>query len=434
MAFVPSASSVDVNGFYGSGSSVDIGYGPNMLQGVLGFFGAGQRQPYQSSMAPMHQVPRTDTEVYEEEMSERDKVLDQHVVYYLKNHPEFYDLHNLVRVRESVYKIDGREISVDWHHPDSDHEAGYLLVIDGNIRQPFADYVQGTGLNIERLDKRGRKVESARYKEPAEPPAAAPAQAQTHGTPVYCCNHDTSDKRKKTKPRELACTSCGESIQTNYLEFSLCPSCSNAKQRCMCCGHSTHAKDAFQGINLNATLKNLEVTSPYTKQGQPVYCARHNQSSMRKKTKPRDMDCTCCGKSIQTNYVDFTLCPNCSNDQQRCMCCGDAASSANANALNAAARTASQNIYAPRQNRLSTTSQPPPSTRGSGIGGLLSSAWPTGLFSSPPPASQDRYNAYASQKPLSAQNRGLSFVSQAPSCHPMATYNVMNPMASQRRF
>jgi hypothetical protein len=76
-------------------------------------------------------------------------------VYYLKNHPEFYDKHNLVRVRESVYKIDGREISVDWHHPDDTSEQGHLLVVDGKIRQPFADYVQGTGLNIEKIDKRG---------------------------------------------------------------------------------------------------------------------------------------------------------------------------------------------------------------------------------------------------------------------------------------
>lgn len=408
-------------------------------------------------------------------MSERDKVLDQHVVYYLKNHPEFYDKHNLVRVRESVYKIDGREISVDWHHPDNDGEQGHLLVIDGNLRQPFADYVQGTGLNIEKVDKRGRKVNAAKCQQPAEAPTPVPVQAgQTHGTPMYCPNHDASEKRKKTKARELACKSCGETIQTNYAEFCLCPTCSHGQQRCMCCGsnaspsaHGPSIQDPMrhlQGLNsalkdpLSATTMNfnsalkdplgattmnfgglLEASQDKApaKHGQPVYCARHNQSDRRKKTKPRDMECTHCGKSIQTNYVDFCLCPGCSQEQQRCMCCGDRASAS----APAAARSSSQNIYPPRQSRMSTTSQPPPSTttRPSGVAGLLSSAWPTGLFSSPPPqtvSSQDRYNAYASQKPMSAQhpNRGLSFVSVAPPYNPMATYNVVNPMASQMRF
>jgi hypothetical protein len=94
----------------------------------------------------------------------------------------------------------------------------------------------------------------------------------------------------------------------------------------------------------------------------------------------------------------------------------------------------------PRQNRPSTIVQPPPKSRSS-VGGLLSSAWPTGLFSSPPSAPQNRGLSFVSQAPschpvgnLTTQNRGLSFVSQAPSCHPMATYNVVNPMASQRRF
>merc|ERR1719265_2980702 len=92
-----------------------------------------------------------------------------------------------------------------------------------------------------------------------------------------------------------------------------------------------------------------------------------------------------------------------------------------------------QNMFAPRSSRLS---QPPPTQSSCGVGGFLSSALPMGLFSSPQKTapSQDRHNAYASQKPLSAQNRGLSFVSVAPSHHPMATYNVVNPMASQRRF
>merc|ERR1719456_1908558 len=76
---------------------------------------------------------------------------------------------------------------------------------------------------------------------PPAPPAPSPASSQakstkTHGAPKYCANHDASQKRKKTKPSNLPCSSCQAVIQTNYVEFSLCPSCSETEHRCMCCG------------------------------------------------------------------------------------------------------------------------------------------------------------------------------------------------------
>merc|ERR1719201_1321857 len=124
------------------------------------------------------------TEVYEEEMAHFEASLDEHVVHYLRNHPEFYDKHNIVRSRPGVYNLDGREISVDWHFPDNPMQQGYLIAVDGDIRQPFSDYVQGR--NLTRL--------------PAVP-APAPVQSsvqlagnvRTHGSPVYCANHNTTE-------------------------------------------------------------------------------------------------------------------------------------------------------------------------------------------------------------------------------------------------
>jgi len=77
---------------------------------------------------------------------------------------------------------------------------------------------------------------------PAASPAASPSPSgkneasRTHGNPKYCCNHDRTEKRKKTKPRNEACRNCQAVIQTNYVEFSLCPTCSEKDHRCMCCG------------------------------------------------------------------------------------------------------------------------------------------------------------------------------------------------------
>jgi len=52
------------------------------------------------------------------------------------------------------------------------------------------------------------------------------------------------------------------------------------------------------------------------------YCGAHNSTSKRGKVDPRYQECSACKLQIQTNYAEFTLCPKCSDRQDRCMICG----------------------------------------------------------------------------------------------------------------
>merc|ERR1719305_310553 len=85
----------------------------------------------------------------QDEASEREDLLDQHVAYYLKHHPEVHAKHSLTRVRPGVYNFNGREISVEWHYADDPDQPGHLIAIDGPLRQPFSDYMQENEYGIE---------------------------------------------------------------------------------------------------------------------------------------------------------------------------------------------------------------------------------------------------------------------------------------------
>lgn len=54
----------------------------------------------------------------------------------------------------------------------------------------------------------------------------------------------------------------------------------------------------------------------------PRYCTDHGKSEQRMKVEPRFRECQSCRMKVQTNYSDFTLCPPCSDREQRCMLCG----------------------------------------------------------------------------------------------------------------
>merc|ERR1719386_644075 len=86
----------------------------------------------------------------------------------------------------------------------------------------------------------------------------------------------------------------------------------------MCCGDPAEGS----GTAPSSQGQAAPVCTPAA-QAAPVYCPLHNQSEKRKKTKPVNRHCTSCKKEIQTNYVDFALCPGCSAAQNRCMCCGN---------------------------------------------------------------------------------------------------------------
>merc|ERR1711988_1149689 len=109
-----------------------------------------------------------------------------------------------------------------------------------------------------------------------------------HPTPVYCSKHNATEKRKKIESRKVACPRCNEVIHTNYAEFSLCHGCSRRENRCLCCG------ECVAGEQPKA-------------QGQcsPNFCSNHSKSEQRRKTQPRNVACTSCKVTAQTNYEDF---------------------------------------------------------------------------------------------------------------------------------
>jgi len=60
----------------------------------------------------------------------------------------------------------------------------------------------------------------------------------------------------------------------------------------------------------------------------PRYCTKHGSSEQRVKVEPRMVECTVCHTKVQTNYEEFTMCPQCSDREQRCMLCGEHAPTA----------------------------------------------------------------------------------------------------------
>jgi len=60
----------------------------------------------------------------------------------------------------------------------------------------------------------------------------------------------------------------------------------------------------------------------------PRYCSKHGTSEQRVKIEPRMVECASCHTTVQTNYSEFTLCPACSEREQKCMLCGCSAPNA----------------------------------------------------------------------------------------------------------
>jgi len=68
-------------------------------------------------------------------------VLDQHVDYYLSQHPRVAASGHITRKHPGCYTIYGREVRLDWEHNDTSGGPGFLVVIDGPLRQAFSEYV-----------------------------------------------------------------------------------------------------------------------------------------------------------------------------------------------------------------------------------------------------------------------------------------------------
>merc|ERR1719502_2185886 len=102
---------------------------------------AGQRQRQQTG-PPGQARERT-------YVADPDDLLDQHVAYYFRHHPEVYKKIQIVRKRPGVYELNGREILVEWQYGLLPGEQGFLVALDGPLRQPFADYMSQTEANAE---------------------------------------------------------------------------------------------------------------------------------------------------------------------------------------------------------------------------------------------------------------------------------------------
>jgi len=76
-------------------------------------------------------------------------LLDQHVQWFLRHHPRDADRHDVVRLEQGVYEIDGHQVEMEWQYNAVPGQPGHLVVVDGPLRQPFADYLVMNEANAE---------------------------------------------------------------------------------------------------------------------------------------------------------------------------------------------------------------------------------------------------------------------------------------------
>lgn len=76
-------------------------------------------------------------------------LLDQHVAYFLKHNPQIQQTRRVERKRPGKYEINRREVLVEWQYATLPGEQGFLVVVDGPLRQPFSDYMKMTDANAE---------------------------------------------------------------------------------------------------------------------------------------------------------------------------------------------------------------------------------------------------------------------------------------------
>lgn len=83
----------------------------------------------------------------EDSAADQEDLLDQHVNYYLRKRPEACRHHTISRTRQGVYQLDGREVEIQWQYSADPGGQGFLVVVDGPLCQPFADYMEHSEAN-----------------------------------------------------------------------------------------------------------------------------------------------------------------------------------------------------------------------------------------------------------------------------------------------
>jgi len=306
-------------------------YGGGYEGGTTGYGRGGGNVHHHSPSASPHVEDRYQSAYQEhDEATEREDLLDQHVAYYLKHHPEVHARHTLSRLRPGVYNFDGREISVEWHYSDEPDQPGFLIAIDGPLRQPFADYMQDNENGVEWDDKRlgksslsqipkgkrlsfgdGNKVYSRleAMKVAKEQALVREKAADFVKDGAMVPQHELMAKYKKTISQKL-----GERRQRQ----------SEAEQPVTGPPPPAEAPAPVAPPQAAAASPAPASEQKRTSQthGAPKYCLNHDKTEKRKKTKPQNLECAMCKQVIQTNYVEFYLCPGCSEKNHLCMCCG----------------------------------------------------------------------------------------------------------------
>jgi hypothetical protein len=273
-----------------------------------------------------------------EEPTEREVLMDKHVAYFLRKHPEAQRRHHIVKVRPAVYNVNGREINVDWQYSETPGEQGFLLAIDGPLRQPFADYMAETEANMEFDDKRLGRSSLQQI-----PKGKRLSFGDSHK--AYTRLEAMKVAKEQALVREMAADYVKDGVEVPQRELMLkykkvISQKLGGRQRRP--EQPLPAPEAISEVDAPAppivapppvaapvSLPPPPPTAQKARQqqthGSPVYCTDHNRTEKRKKMKPQQIECCSCRTLIQTNYVDFLLCPDCSQKEHRCMCCGNAA-------------------------------------------------------------------------------------------------------------
>jgi len=291
----------------------------------------GNRLPAHNEHEEEHEDPET--------AASREDLIDQHVAYYMKHHPEVRAKHRVSRIRVGLYNIDGREIAVEWQHAEQDGEQGHLVVTDGPLRQPFSHYVEGTEGGEQYDDKRlgksslsqvpkGKRLsfgnDNRAYSRLEAMKVAKEQAAVREKAAEYAANgmevpqHELMSKYSKTMAQKL-----GDQRQQRPRPQAEAPVAAPVSAPPTL---PIPPVDATPTASPGASPSASPAPSPkQMRHGAPKYCAKHNDTTRRKKTKPQNLPCAKCQGVIQTNYVEFAICPTCSERDHRCMCCGDAA-------------------------------------------------------------------------------------------------------------
>jgi hypothetical protein len=360
-----------------------------------------------------------------DETSDRDDLLDQHVAYYLKHHPDVQRKNSIVKVRPGVYNVNGRDIAVEWQYADNADQPGYLLAVDGPLRQPFSDYMQNNEYGIQYDEKKlGR---SALYDVPKGNRLSFGDDKKMYSRleAMKVAKEQAIVREKAAAYLQNGMAVPQEELMQKYNK-TISQRLGERRQR------QPEAEVQPEMPQLQAeppVAPPLPPTAQSPAQGgknkqthgAPKYCANHDRTEKRKKCKPQNLPCSRCQAVIQTNYVEYSLCPSCSEKEHRCMCCGAPA----VGSPSIPAPSTPMNAQAsPNHANSKSTPQPSPMS-------------PTNLFGMP-----DLFNGSPAHRPGTQPIAPTAFPSYTPqpavaspaqfgSPNAFASYN---PMASQNIY